>query len=329
MNDASDPNADSTAATLAQQFGWLTNFCGLVELDDRSFVSVKGEDRQKFLHNFCTNEIKELAVSKVCEAFVLNEKGKLLGYVHVIADSEELLLTGHGQQSEILIQHLDKYIIREDVELSDRTDELRAIFVCGDQAAQCLAELFGELPELNESVNSQVESHQVKIVQTEIAGVGFLLICDASSVEELKSALLKHNIAQCSREALHFVRVQAKTPWFGIDADESNLPQELQRDEIAISFEKGCYLGQETVTRIDARGRVNQLLVGFKYAGDGQPSTGDVLHEEKPPARITSIGELPFADPQTDSQTGALVALGYVRRQFKEPGTRLGPWIVL
>ena len=107
---------------------------------------------------------------------MLNEKGKLLGYVHVVANDTELLLTGHGQQSQVLIQHLDKYIIREDVELSDRTDELRAVFVCGDQATQCLAELFGELPGLNRSSVCQIDSLQVKVVQTELAGVGFLLI---------------------------------------------------------------------------------------------------------------------------------------------------------
>ena len=322
MSESNHPAADST---LDQQYDSLTKSSGYVELSERSFVSINGEDRRKFLHSFCTNDIKELADGNACEAFVLNEKGKLLGYVHVVANDTELLLTGHGQQSQVLIQHLDKYIIREDVELSDRTDELRAVFVCGDQATQCLAELFGELPGLNRSSVCQIDSLQVKVVQTELAGVGFLLICNASSVTELKSALTKSNIAQCSLEALHVVRVEAKTPWFGIDADDSNLPQELQRDNIAISFEKGCYLGQETVARIDARGRVNQLLVGLKFLGNGEPLKGEIVQDEKPAGRITSVAKL----PTSISKSETVIAMGYVRRQFKESGTQLGSWTVI
>lgn len=320
----SDSNDSATGADLGQQYDLLTNASGFVELTERSFVSIKGEDRRKFLHSFCTNDINELADGSVCEAFVLNEKGKLLGYTHVIAAKDELLLTGHGQQSQILIDHLDKYIIRDDVELSNRTDELGSIFVCGGQASQRLSQLAGELPENNGAAEAQIDSINIKLVQTDLAGIGFLLICDASSIGDLKSALVKADIAECSLEALNTVRVGAKTPWFGIDADDSNLPQELQRDDIAISFDKGCYLGQETVARIDARGRVNQLLVGFKFTGDGQPSKGELIHEEKPAGRITSIGKLPAAD----SGTGAYIAMGYVRRQFKESGTQLGQWVV-
>jgi len=292
---------------LGQQYDLLTNASGFAELPERSFISIAGEDRRKFLHNFCTNDIKELSDDSVCEAFVLNEKGKLLGYTHVIADDGQLLLTGHGQQSQILIDHLDKYIIRDDVELSN-----------------CSAET-DELPKINCVSNGQFDSINIKLVHTELAGVGFLLICDASSIGDLKSTLTQAGIPECSLEALNTVRIKAKTPWFGIDADDSNLPQELQRDDIAISFDKGCYLGQETVARIDARGRVNQLLVGLEYTGDDPPSLGELVLEEKPVGRITSVSKLAAGD----SESGAYIGLGYVRRQFKESGTRLGQWVVL
>lgn len=324
MNDSSDP----TQTDLAQQFDTLTNHCGFVELPQRSFVSIKGDDRRKFLHSFCTNEIKELADGEVCEAFVLNTKGKLLGHVHVAAFNDELLLTGHGDQAQTLINHLDMYVIREDVELSDQTVELASVFVCGNQSADLLSQLCG-VPELNRVVESQAESIKFKVIQTELAGNGFLIICESSTIKKLKSALLNADVAECSVAALEIVRVAAKTPWFGIDADDSNLPQELQRDEIAISFDKGCYLGQETVARIDARGRVNQLLVGFKFAGEPadktQPEIGEFSVDEKLAGKVTSIAQL----PTTDSETGDVVAIGYVRRQFKEPGTQLGKWVVL
>lgn len=317
MNDLNDSVSD---ANLSQQYDALTKSGGFVQLLERCFVCLTGEDRKTFLHNFCTNEIKKLGDGEVREAFVLNTKGKLLGFVHVIATADQLLLTGHGDQSQTLIDHLDKYLIREDVEMTDRTPELGSIFVSGAKAAERLTELCGELPELNRAVETKIDSCNIKLVHTEIAGIGFLIVCDVLGIESLKTRLVNCGITNCSLDALDIVRVESQTPWFGIDADETNLPQELQRDVKAISFDKGCYLGQETVARIDARGRVNQLLVGFKSEGDQEPSLGELVQNEKPAGRITSIARLPGS--------GDWIGLGYVRRQFKDAGTQLEKWIV-
>ena len=116
---------------LKQQYDSLTSAAGFVVLEDRCFVRLTGSDRQAFFHNFCTNDIKQLDSGQVCEAFVLNSKGKILGFVHAIATDDELLLTGHGDQAATLIAHLDMYLIREDVELADATQEFAAVFVCG------------------------------------------------------------------------------------------------------------------------------------------------------------------------------------------------------
>lgn len=322
MNDSDDP---VSGADIQAQYDSLTQSSGFVKLPNRCFVSMTGEDRQKLLHSFCTNDIKKLTNGDVCEAFVLNTKGKLLGHVHAIAADDELLLTGHGDQSSTLIEHLDKYVIREDVEMSVRDDELSSIFACGDKVAEGLAKICGELPGLNQFTQHQTDSISFKLVRIELAGPGFLIICDASSIDELALSLSTSGIKECSSAALEIVRIEACTPWFGIDADDSNLPQELQRDEIAISFDKGCYLGQETVARIDARGRVNQLLTGFRFTGDSTPPLGEFSHDEKTAGRITSFAQL----PTSNSQTASYIAMGYVRRQFQDPGTQLGDWVVL
>ena len=298
----------------------LTEGAGFVVLEDRSFVRLTGNDRQSFFHNFCTNDIKALQSGQVCEAFVLNSKGKILGFVHALAMADELLLTGHGAQAAGLIAHLDMYLIREDVELSDATDELTSIFVSGDQAKDKLASIGIETPAENCTSLFQLDEVQIRVANIELAGFGFLIICRQADANKVTTILKKADVAECSLDALHIVRVEQKTPWFGIDADDSNLPQELQRDEIAINFNKGCYLGQETVARIDARGRVNQLLVGFKFTGD-PPMVGDELtHEDKSAGRVTSVVR--------SLRDGDFVGLGYVRRSFKEPGTQIGNAIV-
>lgn len=306
---------------LRQEYSALTSAAGFVALGDRCFLRLTGSDRQAFFHNFCTNDIKQLEPGQVCEAFVLNSKGKILGFVHAIATDEELLLTGHGDQSGTLMAHLDMYLIREDVEMTDVSQELAAVFVCGDQASDVLAAIGVKIPPKNGSREIQLGETQVRIAHIELAGFGELIVCPQAKLERVITTLDDAGVVACSMNALHMVRVERKTPWFGIDVDDSNLPQELQRDEKAINFNKGCYLGQETVARIDARGRVNQLLVGLEFADD-PPSVGDELvHAEKSAGRVTSVVE--------SSRDGSHLGLGYVKRSFKEPGSKLKNAIVL
>ncbi len=290
---------------------------GFVELESRCFVRLTGNDRLSFFHNFCTNEIKQLAPGDVCEAFVLNTKGKILGFVHALAQENELLLTGHGSQSSSLISHLDKFLIREDVELVDVSQGFASLFICSDGSTR-LSELTA-LPEKNKTATVTIGGAQVLVANIELAGFGFLLVCDKKNLDLIKTELGSAGLKSSSAEALNLVRVEQRTPWFGIDADDSNLPQELQRDEIAINFNKGCYLGQETVARIDARGRVNQLLVGLKFNDDAPRVGEELMVDEKSVGRVTSIAQ---------TIDGGWIGLGYVRRNFKDPGTVVGNAVV-
>lgn len=298
----------------------LTSGAGFVVLGDRCFVRLTGIDRQSFFHNFCTNEVKQLEPGQVCETFVLNTKGKLLGFVHAIVTTDELLLTGHGDQAGKLIAHLDMYLIREDVELSDATEELASVFLCGEQASEKLVAIGVKVPPENGSCDATLGGINVRIANIELAGFGYLIVCPQRELQQVKSTLGNADMPDSSIAALHIVRVEQRTPWFGIDADESNLPQELQRDEQTINFNKGCYLGQETVARIDARGRVNQLLVGLKFTNDQTIAGDELTHEEKPAGRITSVVKS-FRDD-------CYLGLGYVKRSFKEPGTEIGNAVV-
>jgi folate-binding protein YgfZ len=307
---------------LKWQYDALISGSGFVELQKRCCVRLTGKDRQTFFHNFCTNDIKQLAVGKICEAFVLNSKGKILGFVHAVAGENELLLLGHGDQASTLMAHLDKYLIREDVELSDATEEFCSLFVCSADALKGFPGGGSDLPDENQFAEFPMGDVATQVLHLELAGFGYLLMCRNEDLGSLKSTLVDHGLVECSAEALEVVRVEQKTPWFGIDADDSNLPQELQRDDKAISFNKGCYLGQETVARIDARGRVNQLLVGLKFSAETAPAIGeDLIDEDIPVGRVTSVAHS-FAK-------GSDLGLGFVRRKFKDAGTELQNAVVL
>lgn len=310
------------SAALERLYEEVKSGSAFVELKNRCVIRLTGSDRQSFFHNFCTNDIKQLGVDEVCEAFVLNSKGKILGYVHAVNCSDELLLIGHGDQAATIMQHLELYLIREDVAISDASKEFAALFVCGESPSESLSKCSPRWPSKNRCVEGQVGEAATIVINLEIAGFGYLLMCQRNDLASLKQSLLDAGLSEGTSEALNIVRVEQKTPWFGLDVDDLNLPQELQRDEQAISFNKGCYLGQETVARIDARGRVNQLLVGLTFLPETDPVVGtELVDGDSTVGRTTSVA---FSYARNSP-----IGLGYVRRKYKTDGTTLDNAIVL
>ena len=289
----------------------LTKDSGFVVLDGRTLIRVTGKDRHAFLHNFCTADTKKLEPGRLTEAFVLDGKGKLLGHVFLIASESEILLSTVAHQFEVMQPHLDKYIIREDVQLSDVSDKFATVFVCGPTAEARLRDVCSELPGKNERIEFEFADHRLELAQLELAGDGFMFVVPKKVVTAFSKTLWEAGIQECSFEALEVVRIENATPWFGIDSSAANLPQELRRDDKAISFDKGCYLGQETVARIDAIGHVNQFLVSFKLDAQVEPGT-ELVADGKKVGRLTSV----CWSPNLQSWIG----LGFLKRQLCKEG---------
>lgn len=278
-------------ATLLQQYEQLKNGSALVRLDS-TVVEITGNDRQTFLHNFCTNEIKGLDSGQACEAFVLNGKGKTIAHIHVLNTGDRLVLHGVAGIAPALMDHLDRYIIREDVQLTDVSAQRQVTFTPGKSSLDPNGVS-------TDSTSTTVEAN------VEIAGFGNLVIGESD---------LGSDGTEFSLGALEMLRVEKRTPWFGRDIDDSNLPQELLRDEKAISFNKGCYLGQETVARIDAMGKVNRVLVAVSMDAELPPES-DLTVDEKTMGKLTSAAWSP-------SQNGWL-GMAIVRRPNEVAGSIL------
>lgn len=307
---------------------------GFSPLDNRTLVGLTGKDRHRFLHSFCTANIKDLTPGTVTEAFVLDGKGKTLWFGSVLTLEDRLLLAGHGQFGPQLITHLDRYIIRDDVQLHDLSDSTKQIFVFGISTESELSQVFRDLlaeegASDNQDTNAASATPAVRlpdantvidlcdgrltIANADVAGLGYLIIISADLAETLLSNL-SSTIESLQTSQLERRRIEHLTPWYGVDLNETNLPQELNRDDKAISFTKGCYLGQETVARIDALGHVNQMLVKIKISNPAFAEVGkEIHHQGKPIGRITSVAPI-------DSQW---IALGLLRRQYAIPGTEL------
>ncbi|HEY5315014.1 MAG TPA: glycine cleavage T C-terminal barrel domain-containing protein [Pirellulales bacterium] len=298
----------------------LVGHVGLVDCTNRTQLELTGADRAKFLHNLSTQEIRKLPEGQGAESYLLNARGHVLAHVLVFCRPGSLLIETVPGQGPRLAEHLDRYHIREDVVVTDRSGDWAELLVAGEQAPAWLAALVkAELP-------SEPLAHvdialgdiplSVRRVAWTAAG-GFLISAPAEHAERLWRALRDAGARPCGFDALEAARLEAGTPWYGHDINDKNLPQEVGRDALAISFVKGCYIGQETVARIDALGHVNKLLVGVHFPNaDRAPDPGTDLT-----AAGQSVGQVTSA--AISPKLGHPLALAYVRRGHHEPGTRL------
>jgi folate-binding protein YgfZ len=302
-----------------EQYMALTDRAGFVDVRDRSQIRITGADRVKFLHGFCTNDIKRLVRGTGCEAFLTNAKGKLVGHVFVFCGSEDLILETSPGQTETIIRHLDRYVIREDVQFHDLQSRAAEFFVAGPHAVEALAGLVGvAVPDvLLAHQTGDVSDVPISVRRVPLAVVpAFLLTCPGHRSDELCGRLIAGGVRRCGAEVFDIARMEAGFPLFGRDINEDCLPQEVNRDAVAISFTKGCYLGQETVARIDALGHVNRKLVGLRWSDlDTLPSDTELTVAGQPIGRVTSAVWSP--------RQRAVLALAQVRGGFAQGGSRL------
>lgn len=286
--------------------GWLER--------PRLNVELAGADRAKFLHNFCTADIRKLAVGRGCEAFVTSGQGKTLDFVTVFAGAESLTVSGEPGGGPKLVAHLDRYLIREQVTLRDRSDEWGEILLVGPQSEALLAGLgIAELPAAPwGEVLAQVGELPVRLRRIdELSAPAWTLVAENAYLPAVRDELIAAGATQVDPVAAEILRVEAGFPLFGQDVSDKNLPQEVSRDERAISFTKGCYLGQETVARIDALGHVNRMLCRLTFSGAELPAVGTALEQAG-----QAVGEV--TSSVWSPRLGA-IGLGYVRRGHSGP----------
>jgi len=306
---------------LHRQHTALVTGMGMVAFGPRTSIEVTGNDRAQLLHSFCTQDIKRLVPGQGTEAFFTNGQGKTIGLTWIFCEPTSLWLNTEPGLAEPLIRHLDRYVIREDVQFHDRSATRGFWLVAGSESTARLSTLLGSAADLPthryQGIRGDWQGRSVTIRKVDYAGSPTYLIETASAdFESVGNALRESGAIECTGEGLEIVRVEAGTPRFGLDLTAENLPQEIDRNSQAISFTKGCYLGQETVARIDALGHVNRLLRAVQFTGPSVPQVGSELHKDaKVVGRVTSA--------VWSIQLHAPLALAYVRREVAAIGTQL------
>ena len=324
MTKADAMNTPSTTGAQDAEIDALLDGDGLADLSARTQIEVTGADRASFLHNLSTNEIRKLKPGGGCEAFFCDARGHIQAHAYIFCREQSLVIDSVPGAADVLMPHLDRYLIREDVQLTDRSGEWCELLLAGPNSGELLARLTGVDPAALAgrvaTVEASLANCDVQIRCFDLLGPGtYAIVAMRTDRDAIWKALTATGAIPCGDQAIEVLRIAAGSPLNGVDITSRNLPQEVARDDRTISFVKGCYLGQETVARIDALGHVNRLLCGlrFSFAGSGDlPAAagmaltvgGQSVGEVTSAARSTRLGQ---------------VGLGYVRREHAAPGSRL------
>ncbi len=307
----------------------LREAAGILDLSFRGRICLTGEDRVRFLHGQVTNDIKGLKVGAGCYAALTTAKGKIQADLNIYSLEDELLLDFEPGLTEMLSQRLEKYLVADDVQVVDIGSVYGLLSVQGPRGGSILSsiDLFRELSGLQKpfdfmKVADVVLGEMYVMNQPRLGTCGYDLFAPTAALEVLVQKLMASAGAAggrlCGWQAFEMARIEQGIPRFGIDMDETNFPQECGIEAGALSYTKGCYIGQEVLNRIHTLGHVNKEFRGLRLADDLKrlPAKGDKLfHEGKEAGYITSTSSSP-------ALTGN-IALGYIRKEASQIGTEL------
>jgi len=284
-----------------------------MDLSARGKIRVLGEDRARLLHAMTTQEVQSLTPGHGCYAFFLNAQGRILGDVNVFCREDFFLLDTEPETRQKLFDHIERYIIADDVTLEDVTGEMATVAIEGPQAAAVLDHLGAPLPEAD--YTTRAWSGTIVARANSTGAGGFFIFLLPAKKAGLIAALEDAGIAEATPEDARTVRIEHGRPRYGEEISERYLVQETGQLH-AVSFSKGCYLGQEIVERVRSRAQIHRVLRRLEIQAPEPPPAGTKLKSGD--ADAAEIASAVFSPA-----LGKVAALAYVRTQFAEPGTEM------
>jgi len=326
----------STFGQPQAEYAAIHKGCALMDLPQRGLVRLEGADRLAFLNNLLTNRTWDkqtksgLSAGQGVYGFFLNGKGRIETDANVLQRDQWTWLEMESRKVEAIADMLDRYLFAERVKIQPELSTLHQLALHGPGAAEILKEATGQaVQQLSglESISARLFEQEATIYRDDQAGVpGFYLIVARLQTASVWNGLLdrfgqgdqlgKRRLRPVGWAAFNAARIEAGRPMYGIDFDDSVLPAETGLMNRAVSFTKGCYLGQEIVARMHARGQFARQLVGLRMESEALPIEGAPIYDENANAigGVTSSTISPLL-------SNAAIALGYVKKPFVAEGT--------
>ena len=328
----------STFGEPEAEYAAIRKAAALIDQPQRGVLELAGKDRLAFLNNLLTNQTWDKAAKRGLEAgqgiyaFFLGKNGRIVADMTAIERGNRTLVEMDARLVEPVRAAFDKYLFGEQVKMTDRAEAIRQIALHGPQALGILRKASGtELAEISLLGSSEIQLYGVPAVvwrDDPCAVPGYHLLIETGSLERVWTGLVEQfgNAEELGRRplrpagwaAFNATRVEAGRPIFGIDFDDNVLPHETGQIGRAVSFTKGCYLGQEIVARMQARGQFARQLVGIRMSDDSLPIAGALVYDDNDNqvGGITSSTVSPVL-------SNAAICLGIVKKAFTPVGTVL------
>jgi len=281
----------------------LRNGVALLDLSGRGAIQASGRDRARLLHNLTSNDVKKMAPGQGCYAFLLSPQGRIQADLNLFCFADRFLLDTEPELRERVQQHIRRYLISDQVELEDVTAGTAVLGLEGPGSSALLAALAAPAPE---SPWQHAAWDDAVVAAVSLTGQpGFRIFAAAGRAQDLRLLLEEAGAVPATPEDARTVRIENGKPRYGEEISDTSLPQETQQMH-AVSFTKGCYLGQEIVERIRARGHVNRKLVRLQFDSTEAPAPGT-----KVTAGEEEAGEI--ASAVWSPQAAHVVALAWLR----------------
>jgi folate-binding protein YgfZ len=290
----------STVGSIEAEYAALTGSCGLLDRSERGKLALTGSEAKSFLQGQVSNDTEALSEGHGCYAAFLTPKGKMLGDLRILDAGDALLLDTERVALQELFNMIRRFSIGYRVELHKRTLESGLLALIGPESDAVARGAFGAVP--GPSEHQHLVAGEVRLIRTE---QGIDLLFDSAASDRVRQAAIAAGAEPVGAPAAEIVRIERGGPRYGIDLDDSVIPQEAGLNERAVSFTKGCYVGQETVARLFYRGKPNRHLRGLRSDEPLAPGT-ELRYGDKLAGRVTSVAVSPRFGP---------IALGFVRRE--------------
>jgi folate-binding protein YgfZ len=301
----------SSIAPASSGYRTATEASGLLDRSERGKLALTGREAKSFLQGQVTNDVEALTPGEGCYAAFLTPKGKMLGDLRILDAGDELLLDTERVALQELFNMIRRFSIGFDVELHKRTLESGLLSLLGPESEAVAGGGgfgLGEPEHSNSAVT--VGGIEARAIRTDL---GIDLLCDAADVDGLRAAL---GVATVSEAVAECLRVESGRPRYGVDLDDTVIPQEAGLNERAVSFTKGCYVGQETVARLHYRGKPNRHLRGLRLGADAAATGDELTFEGRAVGRVGSVAVSPRFGPialalvRREAPVGSVVAVG-------------------
>jgi len=301
--------------TPADEYWAVRKQAGLADVSHLGLLRITGKDRLPFLNGLLTNEISKLNDGSGVRSALLNTKARVLADLYLYAREDDLLVDTGDVPGARVRDTLDRFIITEDVQVKDITSEFVHLTIQGPQATDSAKELLGITFADMKQMQHKMTGPAMIAIRDRTGQSGYDMIIPNHEAEAVWQGFLLKGVTPVGQDALEILRLEAGYPRYGIDVDETTIILEAGYKD-AISFTKGCYLGQEVVARATHIGRVNKNLIQFQTDSDHVPGPKSKLQVgDKEAGYVTSAAFSPGLK--------AVVGLGYAQRDFAKEGTKL------